>query len=261
MGFGKDTEAWGIFDAIRAVRIEDHVVDAIASLLKDTGAEDEVDMVEEPRTILFFTKEEEANARDEYEAAKAAGIDVSVAEWLSEGEVEKVQYVNRFLPHDNNRFVDIRSTISGGAHSREHSVASQARHPLVQTCAGSLTSSILEVAHTHARDGNQPKSTLRRWRYAPVATTDASWLSGMYARRTCDKRIRIRTPPTTFRRAAHWSHCAHARTSHVDPRGRTHTGAHTVWLHGQLRDGVLVRASRLGPGRAPASHPRRCAPR
>jgi hypothetical protein len=91
MGFGKDTTAWGIFDAIRAVHFEDHVVDAITSLVKDAGVEDEVDLVEGSRANLFFTKEEEAEARDEYEAAKAVGINVSVAEWLSEGEVEKVQ--------------------------------------------------------------------------------------------------------------------------------------------------------------------------
>ena len=91
MGFGKDATAWGILDAIRAVHIEDHVVDAITSLVKDVGVEDEVDLVEGLRTILFFTKEEEAEARDEYEAAKAVGINVSVAEWLPEDEVEKVQ--------------------------------------------------------------------------------------------------------------------------------------------------------------------------
>ena len=91
MGFLRDATAWGIFDAIRAVHIEDHVVDAIVSLVKDAGAEDEVDLVEGSRTKLFLTKEEEEEARHEYEAAKAVGINVSVAEWLSEGEVEKVQ--------------------------------------------------------------------------------------------------------------------------------------------------------------------------
>lgn len=91
MGFRRDATAWGIFDAISGVHIEDHVVDAIISLVKDAGVEDEVDLVEGSRMNLFFTKEEEAEARDEYEAAKAAGIDVSAVEWLSEGEVEKVQ--------------------------------------------------------------------------------------------------------------------------------------------------------------------------
>lgn len=93
MGFRRDTTAWGIFDAIRAVHIEDYVVDAISSLVKDAGVEDEVDLVEGSRTILFFTNEEEAEARNEYEAAKAAGINVSVAEWLSESEVEKVRWL------------------------------------------------------------------------------------------------------------------------------------------------------------------------
>jgi hypothetical protein len=91
MGFGRDTTAWGIFDAIRAVHMEDHVVDVITSLLKNAGVEDEVDLVEGSRTNLFFTKEEEEEARHEYEVAKAVGINVSVAEWLSEDEVEMVQ--------------------------------------------------------------------------------------------------------------------------------------------------------------------------
>ncbi|KAH9989908.1 FAD dependent oxidoreductase [Russula compacta] len=89
-GFARDASAWGIFDAIRAVHIEEHVVDAITSLVKNAGLKNEVDLVEGVRTMLFFTKEEEAKARDEYEAARAAGINVSVAEWLSEDEVDKI---------------------------------------------------------------------------------------------------------------------------------------------------------------------------
>jgi hypothetical protein len=97
MGFGRDTAEWGIFEAIRAVHLEDHVVDAITFLVKDAGLEDEVDLVEGSRTILFFTEEEEAEARDEYEAAKAAGINVSDVEWLSEDEIEKVRYLGHFF--------------------------------------------------------------------------------------------------------------------------------------------------------------------
>ncbi|KAI0262357.1 FAD dependent oxidoreductase [Gloeopeniophorella convolvens] len=89
MGFHENTVAWGIEDAMRAVRIEDHVVDAITSLVKDNGLQEEVDLVEGVRTNLFFTKEEETGSRREYEAAKAAGIDVSAAEWLLEGEVQR----------------------------------------------------------------------------------------------------------------------------------------------------------------------------
>lgn len=105
MGFGRDTTTWGISDAVRAVHIEEHVVDVITSLVKNSGLEDEMDLIGGTRTALFFTKEEEAAARDEYRAAKAAGIDVSVTEWLSEGEVEKVRRLFRYyiilLPDGN----------------------------------------------------------------------------------------------------------------------------------------------------------------
>ncbi|KAI0248770.1 FAD dependent oxidoreductase-domain-containing protein [Lactifluus subvellereus] len=89
MGFQQDVAAWGIFEAIKAVHIEEHVTDTIASLVKSAGIENEVDLVEGMRTVLFFTKEEEVEAYDEYEAAKAAGVNVSAAEWLTESEVEK----------------------------------------------------------------------------------------------------------------------------------------------------------------------------
>ena len=97
MGFVKDTDTWGIFDAIRAVRIEEHVIDAITSLVISAGLEDEVGLVEGVRTDLFFTAEEKAKARGEYEAAKAAGVDVSAVEWLSERKVEAVRQITASL--------------------------------------------------------------------------------------------------------------------------------------------------------------------
>lgn len=91
LGFVNDTATWGIFDAIKSVRIEEHVVDAITSLVKNAGLENEVDLVEGVRTNLFLTNEEEAEALHEYKAARAAGVDVSAVEWLSQSEVEKVR--------------------------------------------------------------------------------------------------------------------------------------------------------------------------
>jgi hypothetical protein len=65
--------------------------------VKNAGLENEVDLVEGMRTILFFTKEEEARARDDYEAAKAAGVKVCVAEWLTKDEVGKVRQLFSLL--------------------------------------------------------------------------------------------------------------------------------------------------------------------
>ena len=91
-----DTAKWGIFDAIKSALIEEHVVDAITSLVKSEGLENEVDLVEGVRTNLFFTNEEEAGARYEYEAAKAA-IDVSAVKWLSQSKVEEVRRLRQIV--------------------------------------------------------------------------------------------------------------------------------------------------------------------
>jgi len=129
LGFRRDIAAWGIFDAIRAVHIEEHVVDAIVSLVKDAGLEDEVDLVQSGRTVLFLTEEEEAEAREEYEIAQAAGIDVSVAEWLAQDKVEKVHLC---FPRYNRMTItvsaEIRSAISGSAYAWKYDMASQVRH-------------------------------------------------------------------------------------------------------------------------------------
>lgn len=156
MGFGRDTMTWGIFDAIRAVHIEEHVVDVITSLVRNSGMENEVDLIEGTRTALFFTKEEEAAARDEYEAAKAAGIDVSVTEWLTEGEVEKVRQLFSllFYPSVIIGFTDTWSAIPSSPHARKHDMASQTCHPTIQTYAERLIGRILEATHSHARDGS-----------------------------------------------------------------------------------------------------------
>ena len=155
-GFGGHAKTWGISDAIRAVHVENHVVDAITSLVKEAALEDEVDLVEGVRTILFSTKEEEAETRDEYDAAKAAGINVSVVEWLTKSEVEEVRQLICY--HSRGTiigFADVRSTISGSPPPRKHDMASQARHSPIQTRAECLASRVIEPTHAYARHGSQ----------------------------------------------------------------------------------------------------------
>ena len=111
----------GISDAIRDVHIEKHVVDAITFLVKEAGLvlAGGWGLVEGFRTILYSTKEEEAGTRDEYDVAKAAGINVSGAKWLTEGEVEEVrQLVCYHSPGTTIGFTDVRSTMFGGPHRR-----------------------------------------------------------------------------------------------------------------------------------------------
>jgi phage-related protein len=163
LGFQKDVDEWGIFEAIKAVHIEAHVVDAITSLVKGTGIENEVDLVEGVRTVLFFTKEEQVEAYGEYEAAKAAGINVSSAEWLTEREVEEVRRsLPLFVSFHKMATADIWSPLPSGSHPGKYDMASQARHPLVRIRAERLTYSFLEAAHAHARVGGRTSHGGRR---------------------------------------------------------------------------------------------------
>src|SRR5258707_1652139 len=154
-----------------------------------------------------------------------------------------------FLAHDTNCFVDIWNAISGSAHPGKHDMACQARHTHVQARAECLIGDFLEVAHPYAYYGYQTQVTPRRWRCAPVATRVASWLCGMYARRTRDKRVRVLSAPAAFSRGAHRNHFADSRGSNIDPCGWTHRRAHAVQLHGELRKGALGQTSLLLTGR------------
>jgi phage-related protein len=164
LGFQKDVDEWGIFEAIKAVHIEAHVVDAITSIVKGAGIENGVDLVAGVRTVLFFTKEEQAEAYDEYEAAKAAGMNVASVEWLTESEVEEVRRpLPPFVSPHKMATADLWSPLSSGTHPGKYDMASQARHPLVRTRAERLTYSFLEVAHAHASVGGRISHGGRRW--------------------------------------------------------------------------------------------------
>jgi hypothetical protein len=174
-------------------------------------------------------------------------------------KVKLRKYVNYLRYHSHMAiigFADVRSTISGGPHPREHDMASQVRHLPIQNRAKRLASRVIEAAHAYTRDGSQT-ITRPKW-CAPMGVRDASRPHDMYTRRTCHERVRIRATSTAL-----WENrnCPNARTSHLDSRGCTRAGAHVVRLHDQLRTGILARTSRLGGGRAPTRHPRRCTPR
>ncbi|KAI0057377.1 FAD dependent oxidoreductase [Artomyces pyxidatus] len=87
--FRRNVKAFGYYDAIKGVDIEEHVASEIARILKTEGLEDKVDFVDGGRINLLFTQEEEDEAREDYEAAKIAGVDLSSVQWLSKEDVQK----------------------------------------------------------------------------------------------------------------------------------------------------------------------------
>lgn len=84
------SKVFGQEDAIRSLELERYTSTEIRKIVEETGRIGDVDLVSDGRVILLFSKEEEENTRSEFEAAKAAGIDVSEVEWFTKEETTKV---------------------------------------------------------------------------------------------------------------------------------------------------------------------------
>ncbi|PIL27976.1 hypothetical protein GSI_09920 [Ganoderma sinense ZZ0214-1] len=79
----------GTDDAIRAVDLEHHTVADIVNILSNANKEKETDLVQGGHITLLFTQPEIEQAKADYEAAAAAGIDVSDVHFLTRDEVQK----------------------------------------------------------------------------------------------------------------------------------------------------------------------------
>ncbi|KAI0686323.1 FAD dependent oxidoreductase [Cytidiella melzeri] len=81
------SKLFGASEAKRSLELERYTSSEVRRILNDTGKTEDVDFVSGGRVILLFTQEEEEATRIEFEAAKAAGIDVSEVHWLTKEEV------------------------------------------------------------------------------------------------------------------------------------------------------------------------------
>ncbi|RPD57281.1 FAD dependent oxidoreductase [Lentinus tigrinus ALCF2SS1-6] len=85
--FTEYVAAHGTEDAVRAIALEQYVASSIVDLLHSTGQADAVDLVAGGRVYLLVSEDQEARAKADYEAAKAAGVDVSAVRFLGKEEV------------------------------------------------------------------------------------------------------------------------------------------------------------------------------
>lgn len=92
-GFVWLNKLYGKEEALRGLAIERYTVSQILKILHETQLGPHVDLVEGGRTILLFTKEEYETTREDYVAAKAAGIDLDGVEWLSKEEAEQASHM------------------------------------------------------------------------------------------------------------------------------------------------------------------------
>ena len=97
--FSSYADAYGTDEALRAVALEKHVVTEVVNLVKDSGKEADIDLVSGGTTMLWLSDEEAAQGRADYDAAKAAGADLSEVHLLTSDEMLKVciDLINRII--------------------------------------------------------------------------------------------------------------------------------------------------------------------
>ncbi|OCH86540.1 FAD dependent oxidoreductase [Obba rivulosa] len=89
--FVKLEATFGRDEALRGMAIEEHTARSIIDILQRDGAEKAVDFVPGGRTILLFTEDEVHAAKADYDAALAAGADLSNVTFLT-AEETKARY-------------------------------------------------------------------------------------------------------------------------------------------------------------------------
>ena len=94
--FSSYAKAHGTDDALRALALEKHVMTGIVEFVKSIGKEEAVDLVAGGNTTLWMTGEEAAHGQAAYDAAKAAGVDLSDVRLLSKEEMLEVRAVPQF---------------------------------------------------------------------------------------------------------------------------------------------------------------------
>lgn len=79
-------------EAIKTYLLEKYNADSLVDFINTRGLQDEVDLVEGGHITLLRTEQEETDARNDYEAAKAAGLIVEGVRWLGNEELQKVSF-------------------------------------------------------------------------------------------------------------------------------------------------------------------------
>jgi glycine/D-amino acid oxidase-like deaminating enzyme len=81
---------YGTEQAVRSFELENHTASEIVKLISDEGWTDAVDLVENGHTTLLFTSSELAGVEADFNAAKAAGMNLAEVNWLSKEEAHRV---------------------------------------------------------------------------------------------------------------------------------------------------------------------------
>jgi hypothetical protein len=116
-GFVSRQKRHGTEETIKSLHLERHTATEIVKLIKKHNLEEAVDLVNGGHHTLLFTDEEIAEIRDDYDAAKEAGMNLDAIDWYTTKEMESVSSMHFFVGWFRVLtwiFVAIRNTLPRG---------------------------------------------------------------------------------------------------------------------------------------------------
>lgn len=84
--------AYGTDEARRQHALEKHTAESLIDIIRQEKLEATVDFVVSGHVALFLTDKEAQDARADYAAAEAAGVDLSGIEWLEKEAMQAASY-------------------------------------------------------------------------------------------------------------------------------------------------------------------------
>ena len=85
-GFVDYASIHGKEEAVRSAALEDHTINSMVELIRDTGKAKEVDLVNGGHVAYFLTEAQKNDALADYTAAKKAGVEMYDTRFLTKEE-------------------------------------------------------------------------------------------------------------------------------------------------------------------------------
>jgi len=82
----------GVEEAKKAYDLENYTTDEFVKIIKAEGLADLIDFVHSQHIFAFVTEKEEQDARKDFAAAKAAGVDLESVQWKTKEEMLSVSF-------------------------------------------------------------------------------------------------------------------------------------------------------------------------
>jgi len=148
----------GSNEALKQYALEHHSVREMLNIIKVNNLEEEVDLVSGGHWDLFFTEEELAEAKSDFDLARDAGSDLDYVQWFSQDEMAKVfpdaiTKVGSELYFILFIFAEVRYKIRCGENTWSQLMANEIRYSALLRCTKVVRKGsrvVASLAHQHA---------------------------------------------------------------------------------------------------------------